>query len=127
MPAPAPERRTVGSGRAIQRDLDAPSTWPLLDSLRGATVLAVVGWHVYRLTATGFSAHAVPFYFWPLGVLRLGVDVFFVLSGFLVIRSWRSVRAGVVHGTAARRRLHAAPACGGSSRRTGARSSCSSR
>ena len=35
----------------------------------------------------------MPVYFWPLGRLRLGVDVFFVLSGFLVIRSWRSARA----------------------------------
>jgi hypothetical protein len=63
VPAPGPERAHGRIRSAISRDLDAPSTWPLLDSLRGATVLAVVGWHVYRLTATGFSMHAVPVYF----------------------------------------------------------------
>ena len=92
--APSPEKRHGRVRTAFERDLDKPSAWPVLDSLRGATVLAVVGWHVYRLSATGFSVHAVPFYFWPFGILRLGVDVFFVLSGFLVVRSWKSARRG---------------------------------
>jgi peptidoglycan/LPS O-acetylase OafA/YrhL len=104
---PVPARGRIRS--TFRHDLDAPSTWPVLDSLRGATVLAVVGWHVYELTAH-VSPHAVPFYFWPLGVLRLGVDVFFVLSGFLVIRSWRSSRRAATTTTRAafdfaRRRL----------------------
>ncbi len=29
---------------------------------------------------------------WPLGIGRLGVDIFFVLSGLLVVRSWNSIR-----------------------------------
>jgi peptidoglycan/LPS O-acetylase OafA/YrhL len=101
--SPAPDlevERAPGRVRsAFRHDLAVPSAWPLLDSLRGATVLAVVGWHVYRLSAPGVSPHAVPFYFWPLGGLRLGVDVFFVLSGFLVIRSWKSVRRGASNTT----------------------------
>jgi acetyltransferase len=77
----------------LTRDLQMPSTWPLLDSVRGAAVLGVLGWHVYRISAPGIGASGdVPILFWPLGLGRLGVDVFFVLSGFLVIRSWRSVR-----------------------------------
>jgi peptidoglycan/LPS O-acetylase OafA/YrhL len=62
----------------------------LLDCLRGAAVLGVVCWHVFRISAQGISVHSVPIFLWPLGLGRLGVDVFFVLSGFLVIRSWRS-------------------------------------
>jgi peptidoglycan/LPS O-acetylase OafA/YrhL len=94
-PAPAPRAGWLfrRARTALASDLDAPSTWPLLDSLRGTVVLAVIAWHVFRLTANHVSPNAVPFYFWPLGATRLGVDVFFVLSGFLVIRSWRSVRA----------------------------------
>jgi peptidoglycan/LPS O-acetylase OafA/YrhL len=92
-PAPVPERARGRVRSALKRDLDAPSAWPVLDSLRGATVVAVVGWHMYRLTARGVTPSRVPFYFWPFGTLRLGVDVFFVLSGFLVIRSWKSARA----------------------------------
>jgi peptidoglycan/LPS O-acetylase OafA/YrhL len=30
---------------------------------------------------------------WPMGTARFGVDAFFVLSGFFVVQSWRSVRA----------------------------------
>jgi peptidoglycan/LPS O-acetylase OafA/YrhL len=61
--------------------------------VRGAAVLAVVLWHVYRLTvARGMDSHAVPIVFWPLGITRLGVDVFFVLSGLLVVHSWEKTR-----------------------------------
>jgi peptidoglycan/LPS O-acetylase OafA/YrhL len=70
-----------------------PARPHVLDSARGIAVLAVVAWHVYRLTvARGLEPHAVPVWFWPLGILRLGVDVFFVLSGLLVVRSWESIR-----------------------------------
>jgi peptidoglycan/LPS O-acetylase OafA/YrhL len=92
-PPPAPpvaRRGAVARARAaIARDLDAPTAWPGLDSLRGLAVAAVVAWHVYRLTGSPGTA---PAWGWPLATLRLAVDVFFALSGFLVIRSWRSIR-----------------------------------
>jgi peptidoglycan/LPS O-acetylase OafA/YrhL len=89
--AAAPRPRLLGRARAtIARDLDAPTTWPALDSLRGLAVAAVVVWHVYRLS--GSSPGGAPFWRWPLATLRLSPDVFFALSGFLVIRSWHSVR-----------------------------------
>jgi len=72
--------------------------WRALDSVRGAAVIAVVCWHVYKLTlARGMNAHAVPVYLWPLGTARLGVDVFFVLSGLLVTRSWHGARERAAH------------------------------
>ena len=90
-PAPPTAREgVVARARgALARDLEVPSTWPALDSLRGLAVAAVVAWHVYRLTGSPTTA---PAWGWPLATLRLAVDVFFVLSGFLVIRSWRSIR-----------------------------------
>jgi peptidoglycan/LPS O-acetylase OafA/YrhL len=73
--------------------------WRALDAVRGVSVLAVVCWHVYRLTVVrGMDAHNVPFYFWPLGTARLGVDVFFVLSGLLVVQSWQSARVRASNG-----------------------------
>jgi peptidoglycan/LPS O-acetylase OafA/YrhL len=70
-----------------------PATnWPVLDGVRGIAVIAVVGWHVFRLTATSIDSHTMPAFLWPLGTARFGVDAFFVLSGFLVIRSWSILR-----------------------------------
>jgi peptidoglycan/LPS O-acetylase OafA/YrhL len=67
--------------------------WDALDGLRGLAVLLVVVWHVYRLTlARDMPATEVPAYLWPIGIARLGVDVFFVLSGMLVVRSWHAAR-----------------------------------
>ena len=49
-PRPAP--RAFGRARAaLEHDLQAPSTWPLLDSLRGATVAA--GRHLARVPPFG--------------------------------------------------------------------------
>jgi peptidoglycan/LPS O-acetylase OafA/YrhL len=77
---------------AITEAPAAPTNWPILDGVRGLAVLAVVGWHVFRLTATGIDSHTMPVFLWPLGTARFGVDALFVLSGFLVIRSWRILR-----------------------------------
>jgi peptidoglycan/LPS O-acetylase OafA/YrhL len=67
--------------------------WRTLDAFRGVAVLAAVSWHVFRLTAgRGMDSHAVPMWFWPLGTARFSVDVFFVLSGLLVVQSWSSTR-----------------------------------
>jgi peptidoglycan/LPS O-acetylase OafA/YrhL len=92
-PAPSAARSGVvaRARTALSRDLDTPGAWPALDSLRGLAVLAVVAWHVYRVI--GWEPGPAPVWHWPLATLRLAVDVFFALSGFLVIRSWRSIRA----------------------------------
>ncbi|HEY7134852.1 MAG TPA: acyltransferase [Acidimicrobiia bacterium] len=81
--------------RALVQDLGSPTRWPALDGVRGLAVLAVVGWHVFGMLAP--SGHIgpsnVPWMWWPMGTGRFGVDIFFVLSGFLVVRSWRATRA----------------------------------
>jgi peptidoglycan/LPS O-acetylase OafA/YrhL len=93
-PPPAPPAARRGpfarARSAIAGDLDAPNAWPALDSVRGLAVAAVVTWHVYRVS--GSTPSGAPFWRWPLGILRLSPDVFFALSGFLVIRSWHSIR-----------------------------------
>ncbi len=94
-PPAAPRRprpRLLGRTRAaLAHDLEAPSTWPALDSVRGLAVVGVVLLaRVPRSAAV--SPTGAPFWRWPLGTLRLSVDMFFVLSGFLVIRSWHSIR-----------------------------------
>jgi peptidoglycan/LPS O-acetylase OafA/YrhL len=68
-------------------------TWPVLDGVRGVAVVAVVIWHAYRLTiGRGMGRDDVPVIWWPLGSLRFAVDVFFVLSGMLVVQSWHAAR-----------------------------------
>lgn len=81
--------------RALVRDLRTPGRFAALDGVRGLAVLLVVGWHVFRFVgeSAGFTSHHVPIVWWPMGTARLGVDVFFVVSGFFVVQSWRSARA----------------------------------
>jgi peptidoglycan/LPS O-acetylase OafA/YrhL len=65
---------------ARSRATSAPprlGTRPALDGLRGAAVLAVLGAHVGQFVLPGHE-------FWPLQGGFLGVDVFLVLSGFLI-------------------------------------------
>jgi peptidoglycan/LPS O-acetylase OafA/YrhL len=91
--APAAAHSTDVQPSLSARDAAATATnWPVLDGVRGLAVIAAVGWHVFRMTATGIDAHTVPGILWPLGTARFSVDAFFVLSGFLVIRSWRILR-----------------------------------
>lgn len=68
---------------------------PTLDGLRGVAILAVVAFHVAVVVSHGAPwayRDAPPVYAWPLFAGSLGVDLFFVLSGFLVLQSWRSLR-----------------------------------
>jgi peptidoglycan/LPS O-acetylase OafA/YrhL len=89
----------AGSRRGLARDLRGPSRLAALDGLRGACVLGVVVWHLYRYLAptAGINSTNVPLIWWPMGAARFGVDAFFVLSGFFVVggggrRAWMATR-----------------------------------
>lgn len=91
-----PTRRTP----SIER-----SRWAVLDGVRGAAVVAVVVYHVFRLVSAGEGsrdAGGLPVQLWPLGTARLALDVFFVLSGLLVVRSWTALRRRCARGVAMR-------------------------
>lgn len=90
MSAPLPEQiHKVARGRPAQ------THFPALDGVRGIAILAVVGFHVAVVASTnaGWAYRASPpLHSWPLFAGSLGVDVFFVLSGLLVFRSWQALR-----------------------------------
>ena len=67
----------------------------MLEGLRGVAIVGVVLYHAARLAllGEGVRGEAPSMLFWPVAVGRFGVDVLFVLSGLLVVQSWRSIRA----------------------------------
>jgi peptidoglycan/LPS O-acetylase OafA/YrhL len=78
----------------LAEDLRAPSRWPALDGVRGVAVVSVVLYHAVRLVVLG-SSHAGSAggaWWWPASTARFALDAFFVLSGFLVVGSWTSLR-----------------------------------
>lgn len=94
-------RSLLGMVRGVRDDLRTPTVWPELDGIRGVAVVAAVSWHVLRLyPAAHITSDSVPLALWPLGVQRFAVDAFFVLSGFLVVRSWQTIRRSASAGRA---------------------------
>ena len=65
----------------------------LLDALRGVAILGVVCFHLHGvLTHDGKTALFGPVLDWLCGQGELGVEVFFVLSGFVIAHALRPVR-----------------------------------
>lgn len=88
---PGVVRRVLGP---IGDDLAHPSRWPAFEGLRGVASVAVVAYHLLRVLAPEREwSEALPAALWWTAGGRLGVDVFFVLSGFLVVQSWESTRS----------------------------------
>jgi peptidoglycan/LPS O-acetylase OafA/YrhL len=80
---------------ALREDLRAPTRWPVLDGVRGLAVVSVVLYHAIRLLVLGEGSSTADGYsalWWPVMTGRLALDAFFVLSGFLIVASWRAVR-----------------------------------
>ena len=78
---------------------------PVLEGVRGALVIAVVGYHALRLLLCqdGDNWGDVDPIWWWAGVARFSVDGFFVLAGFLIVTSWRSCAARAGNAVAALR------------------------
>jgi peptidoglycan/LPS O-acetylase OafA/YrhL len=91
-PAPAP--RDAPPARPPRRGrLDA------LDGLRGIAALGVLVLHVWMFSYGDDGKPPKGFLDFALGELRLGVQLFFVLSGFLIFRPFAAaVLDGVKHG-----------------------------
>ena len=65
----------------------------LLDAARGLAVVSVVVYHCFTLAVSGPRPEgSVGAGWWLLGAGSLGVDLFFVLSGFLMAGSWERCR-----------------------------------
>jgi peptidoglycan/LPS O-acetylase OafA/YrhL len=93
--------RTVGGARHVAA----------LDGVRAVAALTVVGYHAWLYTLPTVSAgHRDSFSDLVLHELRLGLVLFFVLSGFLLYRPWARGEAPALGSYALRRAARIVPA-----------------
>lgn len=72
---------------------DAARRARLLDAVRGVAVLWVIAYHAYDLVIVKTRPEGrVGEGWWLVGAGSLAVDIFFVLSGFLLVGSWKASR-----------------------------------
>jgi peptidoglycan/LPS O-acetylase OafA/YrhL len=67
----------------------------VLDGVRGLAVISVVLYHAYRMVVLGHGgpgSRDLDPLTWPISTARFALDAFFVLSGFLIVASWTSLR-----------------------------------
>lgn len=84
--APGAPRVTEGGSVAIySQDSVSHHRWLELDGLRGLAILLVIAWHYFACHAHGLEQRTLLAYLKAAsGLAWCGVDLFFVLSGFLV-------------------------------------------
>src|ERR1700754_790192 len=90
MPTAAPvsvDRRTAAAvGRATAAPTAPAQRLDALDGLRGLAALGVLVLHVWMFSYGDLHKPPKGLLDFTLGELRLGVQLFFVLSGFLIFR-----------------------------------------
>ena len=81
---PAPAERPLGAAVDASRSLHSSRRIPELDGLRGLAIGLVLVYHYFRLPLDPESGAAAPFLRRSFSLTWSGVDLFFVLSGFLI-------------------------------------------
>ncbi len=80
----APAEATARAAVPAATGFHSGQRLPELDGLRGVAILLVLGWHYFRVPAAAPPGSVGAALLMPLDLAWSGVDLFFVLSGFLI-------------------------------------------